>query len=100
MRYETEVDINMMAQDAAALENEVERFRSEFEKLIASVDELNRSWQGPAKKEFDAQVKLEEQECRDSIADLREVIDGLTKAKNEYSKCESTVGTLVNRIRI
>lgn len=98
----TEIEINTstLGKDIESLETTVGQLEKQIEKMFGSIEELDKMWDGPANAAFTQQFQIDYQTCVEMCQILRELIDSLQHAKEEYEKCEQSVDGLIRSIQI
>lgn len=97
---EIEQNTDYLADDISRLEEEKAALEQAMDAMFAAVRELEGTWKGPAKEGFKIQFQTDYEKCRELSKMLESLIEKLRIAGNEYDKCESEVGNIVNSIRI
>lgn len=97
---EIEQNTDFLADDIARLEEQRTALEKAMEAMFAAVEELESTWQGPAKAQFTVQFQNDLERCREMNKTLESLIEKLRTARSEYDKCENEVGNIVRAIRI
>ncbi len=97
---EIEQNTDFLADDISRLEEERTALEKAMEAMFAAVQELESTWQGPAKAQFTVQFQNDFEKCREMNKTLESLIEKLRTARSEYDKCENEVGNIVRAIRI
>ena len=86
-------DLNLLTELAGSLGNRLKELKS-------SMDDLHAVWQGSAKQEFTAQFEKDYEIMMGVCTTVRELQNAMSYAKEEYTKCEQSVGDTVAAISI
>ena len=97
---EIEINTNMLADDINSMEQNVLQLEAEYNHMFQKLQELNRTWSGPANAAFAVQFAEDLETFKELTKTLQEMISGLKDAKQEYDSCEQRVGGIINTIRI
>lgn len=86
--------------DTEDIKTRLSNISQKVQSMKEDVKELNSMWEGVANKKFN-RVFLEDIQ---SLAELCDQLNGIvsfeTNAKTKYDKCENTVGTYVDQMKI
>lgn len=97
---EIEQNTDFLSDDITRLEDEKAVLEQAMDEMFAAVEELESTWQGPAKAGFTVQFQNDYERCKEMSNTLESLIGKLRTARSEYDKCENEVGNIVRAIRI
>jgi len=97
---EVEVNINALSEDIDKLQAAVQQMDEKIKDVFDAVGELGKMWEGPEKAEFLQQIESDYGSCQEMCGILRDLISGLTYAKEEYQECEQRVKDLIEAVQI
>lgn len=97
---EIEINTVKLFQDIETLETDVEKFDNQMKKMFSSISELDAMWDGPASEAFKQQFQIDYQFCEEMSKVLKDLIESLKHAREEYDKCEQNVEDLICAIQI
>ncbi len=97
---EIEMNTTTLARDIESLEGLVSQLESQMKKMFQSVNELDQMWDGPANDAFNQQFQLDYQTCQAMCDTLKELIDSLWHAGEQYDKCEQNIDSMIRSIPI
>lgn len=93
--------------DTMRLQSDIERLRAEHLKLkkngdnmMNDINALNSMWEGEAKDAFVAQFESDYNTLQSMAEVIEKLILDLEHSKKVYEKCENSVGSIVNSIRV
>lgn len=95
-----EVNITTLEQDAKSMSEVLKKIQNDMTSMFSLVQELDTMWDGPSNAVFVAQVKNDVTVFDAVCTAVDGVIDSMNNAKDSYRKCETAVGTEIDRIRI
>lgn len=78
----------------------VQKVDEALKNAYAAIEELNRTWSGPAHDALVAQFEADQLTMNDLLKDLRDYGSDLDNARNEYEKCEANVDSLINSMKV
>ena len=94
------VDTALLRSDTVKIDEEIRRFKSLYNALLTKGDELNITWKGPSKDEFQNQYKSDCEAIRE-IGDIFSEIESIMQYSNEqYLKSGQDVSSLIGEINI
>ncbi len=97
---EIEMNTNTLAKDIEDLEELLLSLEGQIEEMFQAVKELDGMWSGPAHDAFIEQFQWDYQSSKDMCHILRELIDSLRHAGEEYDKCEQNINSVIGSLRI
>lgn len=97
---EIEQNTGSLSDDIARLEEAKAVLEQSVDAMFAAVQELETTWQGPAKETFRTQFQNDYNRCVEMNRTLGALIEKLRTARVEYDKCEEEVGAIVRAIRV
>lgn len=97
---EIEQNTDRLSDDIIRLEEEKALLEKAIDAMFDAVKTLDTMWDGPANEAFRLQFQTDYGTCTEMHKTLGILIQNLRRAREEYDKCESEVGNLVNSIRI
>lgn len=97
---EIEMNTSTLSGDIEALEKLVTELEAQMKKMFGSITELDQMWDGPANTAFNQQFQLDYQSCEAMCKVLRELIDSLKHAREEYDRCEENIDSVIRAINI
>ncbi len=78
----------------------LKRIEDDRNKMVQEVQELNCMWQGPSNEAFNIQFRSDSEAFVHLCKTLREMIQAMEHAKQEYEVCDNRVNILVNALKI
>lgn len=68
--------------------------------MFESIRELDTMWEGTAKSEFTNQFNIDYATLKDICKSIKEFMDCMKYASEEYTRCENTVNDLIDAIKL
>lgn len=97
---EIEQNTDYLSDDIVRLEEEKAVLEQSIDEMFAAVEELESTWEGPAKESFRSQFQSDYERCVEMNRTLGTLIEKLKTARTEYDKCEEEVGAIVRAIKV
>ncbi|SDZ97381.1 WXG100 family type VII secretion target [Oribacterium sp. KHPX15] len=95
---EIEISTDRLKADVETLNGNITQLETQMRNMFNSMRDLDRTWEGPAHSQFDAQFSQDLESFEEMIGTLNELNNALKHAADEYDKCESKVYSLVMSI--
>lgn len=94
------VNTNRLKNDSDQVSDSITKMRSEMSKMIESVSQLDKMWDGPSSEAF-AQVFQNDMDALSTLLDnLDKIYKYETTAKSKYDTCENRVSQLITGIQV
>lgn len=95
-----EIETGRLQSDIDSLKMHLEGMRQTGDRMMTGINALSAMWEGEAKNAFTMQFQSDYQVLRDMADAIEKMILALEEARNKYDKCESSVGSIINAIRV
>ena len=89
-----------MGKDISDYGTKVQQVEDALDQAFSAINELNRTWSGPAHDVLIAQFAVDRVIMEDMIKILRDYGTELENAKREYETCENNVDSLINSMQV
>ena len=93
-----ETDTELLQKDIGRIQVQCDVVKKTVKQITDEVLELNLSWEGPAKAAFVAQFSCDLQFMGEVLLGLEDIIDTMTKAREEYDRCEAEVRSIIDSL--
>lgn len=100
MGQEIAIKTESLASDITLMQSRLNAIKNDMGKMFEAVAILDRMWEGPANQVFVQQFTTDQQSMEQLCDVIQSIINCLTYAKDEYTKCENEVNSIVSSIRI
>lgn len=100
MMNEIEMDTSVLYRDIEELEDRAADLENLVKNIFNSMEELDRMWDGPANDEFSRQFQKDYQFCEGMCKILRQWIQSLKYAGQEYDNCEYSVSSVIRSVDV
>ena len=97
---ELAIDTVALDRDAADLSQCLGRAGRELDGLMEALTALNRMWDGPANKSFDAQFRIDAGMMAELQETVGRLIADMRSAAAEYRKCGNSVADAIAAVKI
>ena len=94
------INIGTLANDITQMQNELKGLENEMKLAFDSVTELDTMWNGPANDAFNRAFESDRQAMEEMCKIIGSLIDYMENARDEYRKCEASVSSEIDAIRI
>ena len=91
-----EINIGTLANDIG----EMQMLREEMRKAFESITELDAMWNGPANDAFNQAFRSDHEAMEEMCKIIDSLISYMENARDEYRKCEASVSSEIDSIRI
>ena len=95
-----EINIGTLANDIGEMQTEVKMLREEMRKAFESITELDAMWNGPANDAFNQAFRSDHEAMEGMCKTIDSLIQYMENARDEYRKCEASVSSEIDSIRI
>ncbi len=95
-----EIDTSQLSSDISSLRADITKAKASLKSMKSELEELNTMWQGAANLAFRAQTTKDYNMMLSMLGTVSKLADCMENAKSEYIKCEQSVKSAVNSIRI
>lgn len=95
-----EINIGTLAGDITQMQAEVNGLRDDMKLAFDSVMELDAMWNGPANDAFNRAFETDRQAMKDMCKIIDSLIGYMENARDEYRRCEASVSSEIDAIRI
>lgn len=95
-----EIDTAQLDRDIRELKAQISRTRKSLENMQAEIDELSTMWTGRANLAYRNQVAKDYRMMQSMLSVLEKLAVSMENAKKEYIRCENSVKSAVESIRI
>lgn len=95
-----EVETRRLQNDVDRLTGLLNDLRSTGKSMMASINALSATWEGEAKSAFVLQFQKDYGVLTEMARLLEDLIKDLQFAREQYDSCESSVGSIVNSIKV
>lgn len=94
------VNTNRLKNDSDQVSEGITKMKSEMSKMIESVTQLDKMWDGPSSEAF-AQVFQDDMNALNMLLDnLDKIYKYETTAKSKYDTCENGISQLIAGIQV
>ena len=100
MANEIAVNTGTLAKTVGDLNADLEKVRSNIEKMYEAVAALDNTWDGPSNEVFRAMFMADKSAMEEICKGLKKIIDSMDTAKKEYELCENDVSQIVAAIKV
>ena len=97
---EIEINTDRLKADVETLNGNITQLETQMRNMFRSMQDLDRTWEGPSHSTFDAQFSQDLQTFEEMIGTLNELNKALKNAADQYDKCENKVHDLVSSIQV
>ena len=97
---EIEINTVTLLRDIDILETKMGELDGQTEKMFSAISDLDTMWDGPASEAFKEQFQLDYQSCKEMSKVLKDLVESLKHARQEYDTCEQNVEDLIRAIQI
>lgn len=97
---EIAVSTENLGRDIESLRGLLGDLKTNKDKMVQEIEELNVMWKGPANETFVKQFGLDCASFDYLYKTIEEMIKAMENAKKEYEQCDNKVNNLVGAIRI
>lgn len=97
---EIAVNTENLGRDIESLRGLLRDLKTNKDKMVQEIEELNVMWKGPANEIFVKQFGLDCASFDFLYKTIEEMITAMEHAKREYEQCDNKVNNLVSAIRI
>ena len=95
-----EVDITTLEQDIDELKETLRLAKNGEADMFETIKELDAMWEGPAHEAFSRQFTADRQILQAFLDNVEGMVESMENAKNSYRKCEASVRTEIEKIKI
>lgn len=95
-----EMETRRLQEDIDSLKSQLDGMRRTGEGMMTGVNAMNSMWEGRAKEAFIAQFQSDYQLLSDMMDIIKEMINNLEYAKQQYDMCENSVASVISAIRV
>lgn len=95
-----EINTGTLRSDAASIRREIDALKQNAQTLRSLAVCLNQMWTGQAKAEFQKNYALELDALEQAIASLERFTLQTQGVRTEYERCERSVSSVVDSLRI
>ncbi|HIZ64617.1 MAG TPA: WXG100 family type VII secretion target [Candidatus Blautia pullicola] len=95
-----EIETRLLAQDKESIQTQVQRLRTQKNRLQDRMEQLSGMWEGPAKETFLNQFLSDCEYMESFFSELDAYVQAMEYAEKEYNKCENDVAQIVAAIEI
>lgn len=95
-----EVDADALKRDVGTLRQYLQNIDQAHSELQNKVAELGNMWEGPAKEAFHLQFQKDCAELTAVCQEIREVLDSMDAAAQEYNSCDGRVRAIIDAIQV
>lgn len=82
------------------LKTALDNMKKHVTEVYEGVQELDAMWDGPANEAFVKQFTDDYNACMELYEELAELVECMRYAREEYDRCEQSVGSLIDGITI
>ena len=93
-----ETDTELLQKDTGRIQVQYDVVKKTVKQITDELLELNLSWEGPAKAAFVDQFSNDLQFVGEVLQGLEDIIDTMTKAREEYDRCEAEVRSIIDSL--
>ena len=97
---EIATDTDLMNTDLASLKESLTEARNQLEKMVREIEELDRSWDGPANDRYVIECAKDYESSNDLFKTVDNILECMSFARKEYDKCEMTVAGIISSISV
>lgn len=95
-----EINTDILNSDISVIEGHLNTIHEKLKGMYAQVEELNTMWKGQANAAFNSQFIQDYEYMESLLSNLDKYKNSMLEAKNKYVKCENSVHSMVNSLRI
>lgn len=100
MGMEIEINTETLASDIEQLQENLKSVEENLNEMYEAVSHLDNMWDGPANEAFMEQFTADKEEMKELCKEIRQYIESLAYARQEYNAAEAAVADVVNAIAI
>ena len=95
-----EIETRRLQSDIDDLKAHLQNLTRKNDEMMAGIDALSSMWEGVAHDVFTAQFRTDYETMKSMERVIEELIQKLEYAKDNYNTCESSVGSIIDSIRV
>lgn len=95
-----EVETGQVSMTVTKLQQALDNVSRKREKMFQAIEALNGMWVGPAHDAYLARCTLDNAEVLSVVAEIQEVINAVSTARQSYDSCEQQAVDMIASIRI
>lgn len=95
-----EINTDILNSDISVIEGHLNTINEKLKGMYDSVGELNTMWKGQANAAFNSQFLKDYESMQALLSNLDKYKNSMLEAKNKYERCENSVHSMVNSLRI
>lgn len=100
MSKQIATDTSSMSQSVSDLTVARDNAVEHLHKMNEEITTLGTMWESPAKQAFVAQFGKDFQNTEDLLTEIKDTIECMDFAKNQYNNCENQVKSIVDSISV
>ncbi|MDD2980433.1 MAG: WXG100 family type VII secretion target [Hespellia sp.] len=95
-----EITTGNLNADRETMEQELQGIGEDLKVLLEEMQQLNATWEGAANQAYQAQVASDVENMQELCKCLLQYISCVSYAGTEYIKCEKSVASYIDSIRV
>lgn len=95
-----EINTDILQSDISEIEKHLKVVQGKLGEMYSQVEVLNTLWKGQANAAFNTQFAQDYELMQSMLSNLEKYKNSLQEARTKYIKCENSVYSMVNALKI